>query len=191
MVSEPPGPREPGASCVTARRPPCQPAGLETDPAAPAGSPRVASDAQVRRAAGLQGIRRVAAVAELGTVARSSPGAVLPGSCSGSLRIRPLPAPPAPRLPRLPRHPRSWRVCCCRASRQFLRARSPPRGSCGFYSASLSLLGGPSPALAFPRAVVIYPRPLFTLHRHLFSCQEPPSCIPPYPPPGPRFTFSF
>lgn len=31
---------------MTARRPPCQPAGLETDPAAPAGSPRVASDAQ-------------------------------------------------------------------------------------------------------------------------------------------------
>ncbi|XP_036058044.1 consortin [Onychomys torridus] len=44
-VSDPPEPRETGASCVTARRPPCQQAGLETDPA-PGGSPCVASDAQ-------------------------------------------------------------------------------------------------------------------------------------------------
>lgn len=92
VVSDPPEPRETGASCVTARRPPCQQAGLETDPA-PAGSPCVASDAQVRRAARLRGISRLAAAAELRTVARSSRGAVLRGSCSGSLRIRPLAAP--------------------------------------------------------------------------------------------------
>ncbi|XP_051003944.1 consortin [Acomys russatus] len=44
-VSDPPEPRETQVGCVTARRPPCQRAGLETD-TAPGGSPCVASDAQ-------------------------------------------------------------------------------------------------------------------------------------------------
>lgn len=91
-VSDPPERRETRAGCVTARRPPCQRAGLETDPApgvSPGVSPRVASDAQVRRTAGLQGTRRLAAAAELGRAARFSPGAVLPGVAAGPLASAP------------------------------------------------------------------------------------------------------
>lgn len=96
-VSEPPEPRETRASCVTARRPPCQPAGLETDPA-PGGSPCVASDAQVRRAAELQGICRLALGRGAGDSRTFLPGRCPPASCSGSLRIRPLSALPFPPL---------------------------------------------------------------------------------------------
>lgn len=47
-MSPPPERRETRASSVTARRPPCQRAGLETDPA-PGGSPPFVSRSQVRR----------------------------------------------------------------------------------------------------------------------------------------------
>lgn len=178
-VSEPPEPRETKASCVTARRPPCQPAGLEIDPA-PGGSPCVASDAQVRRAAGLQGICRLSAAAELGTVARSSPGAVLPGVAVGPFASAPSPVSPA-----------FLRVRCCRASRQFTRALASPGILRLLLRVGVSQLGGPAPMLAFLLVVFICPHTLFPLHRHLFGRQEPPSCLPSCPPSGPRFTFSF
>lgn len=87
-VSDSPVRRETRAGGVTARRPPCQRAGLETD-SAPGCSPCDASDAQVRLAARLQGTCRLTTAAELGRVVGSSPGAVLPGVAAGPLASAP------------------------------------------------------------------------------------------------------
>lgn len=130
-MSDLPVPRETRAGCVTARRPPCQRAGLETD-SAPGGSPCVASDAQVRPAAGLQGTRRLAAAAEL-----SWGESLAPPRALSSRELQRVPSHPPPLGS--PVFPAFLRVLGCRASRQFLRARSPPRGPCSFYSASVSL----------------------------------------------------
>lgn len=141
-VSEPLEPRETGAGCVTARRPPCQQAGLPADPA-PGGSPCVASDAQVRRAAGLQGIRRLG-----GRGAADSrsllPGRCPPGSCSGSLCIRPLSV--SLGFPRF-----SAGVLLSRIAPISPRALASPGILRLLLRVGVSLLGGPSPVLArFP-----------------------------------------
>lgn len=167
-VSELPEPRETRASCVTARRPPCQPVGLETDPA-PGGSPCVALDAQVRRAAELQGICRLAAAAELGTVARSSPGAVLPRVAVGPFASAPS------RLSRFPRF--SAGMLLSRIAPISPRALASPGILRLLLRVGVSQLGGPAPMLAFLRVVFICPHTLFPLHRHLFGRQEQPSSL--------------
>lgn len=77
------------------------------------------------------------------------PGRCPPRSCSGSLSHPPPLGSPV--------FPAFLRVRGCRASRQFLRARSPPRGPGSFYSASVSLFGGPSPVPASLRVAFICP----------------------------------
>lgn len=148
-MSDLPVPRETRAGCVTARRPPCQRAGLETDPA-PGGSPCVASDAQVRPAAGLQGTRRLAAAAELGRVAGSSPGAVLPGVAAGPLSSAPS------RFSCFPRFSAGTRLS--RVAPISPRALPSPGTLQLLLRVGVSLFGGSSPVPASLRVAFICPQ---------------------------------
>lgn len=181
-VSDPPVPRETRAGCVTARRPPCQRAELEAD-SAPGGSPCVASDGQVRGAAGLQGICRLAAATELGRVAGSSPGAVLPGVAAGPLASAPS------RLSCFPRFSVGTRLS--RIAPISPRAL-PSRGTLRLLlRVEVSLFRGPSPVPASLRVAFICPQTFFPLHSYLFGCQEPPSASLLFLPLGQDLPFLF
>lgn len=182
-VSDPPVPRETQAGGVTARRPPCQRAGLETDPAL-GGSLCIASDAQVRPAAGLQGIRWLAATAELGGVTGSSPGAVLPGVAADPPRIRPLSA--------LLFSPLfcGYAVVARRAN---FSARAPLPGDPAASTPRRCLsVRWPVACASFPAGGFYLPSyTFFPLHSYLFGCQEPPSASLLFLPLGQDLPFFF